>query len=211
MSRCTGHASPTIRQDFTAAFRAANWLCFPRPISPRFIISHNLHTTNISSKLASFCTFFCTASYLAPLHRPQSFRPTPHDARTSGVSSCADLPRRLLPDTDHRIVIDRAGRDRDERPHYLSMTQNRQFISTNLSVPPLTVAACRLPPRLVMKYLPRTGLPTVAIRCLFRDLRSGLPIATDQMRHRARPSVPRIVSPPGPDIRLPTTSPGSEP
>src|SRR5208337_2292025 len=50
-------------------------------------------------------------------HYSPAPRPTPHAPRqTSGGRSYADPPRWLLPSTDRRIVKDRTGPDRDERP-----------------------------------------------------------------------------------------------
>ena len=44
------------------------------------------------------------------------------DAEASGVKSCADSPRWLVPSTDIRIGKDRTGPDLDERSLFVSMS-----------------------------------------------------------------------------------------
>src|SRR5271157_5403397 len=82
---------------------------------------------NAASKLASFCTFSFTVDQsrihwpLTTGHWPLFSRPTLH-AEASGVKSCADSPRWLLPSTDIRIGKDRTGTDLDEWSLSVSMS-----------------------------------------------------------------------------------------
>jgi hypothetical protein len=99
---------------------------------------------NAASKLASFCSFSFTVDQsrihwpLTTGHWPLFSRPTLH-AEASGVKSCADSPRWLLPSTDIRIGKDRTGHDLDERSLFVSMSPKfsmlpNQAISSDKSI-----------------------------------------------------------------------------
>ena len=135
--RPLGHCSPAPRP----MPPAGNWLRFSCSIPPLFVLSHSLPMVNTMGKLALFWRFSITASsllfgftgqWLCYCHFHAASRPThpATSARTSGVRSCADPPRWLLPDTDRRIGKDRTGPDLDERPLYLVCHRTRRFLRT---------------------------------------------------------------------------------
>jgi len=84
---------------------------------------------------------------------PLFSRPTPRAPHpTSGVRSCADPPRWLLPDTNRRFVKDRTGSNLDERPLYIqyvtepgdSCGEIDPFFSPPLGTDPHLLATDRL-------------------------------------------------------------------
>jgi len=111
--------------------------------------------------LASFWRFSITVSSLpsaspgadrrplfprSTLHAPR--HPRRHPPGPAGSGRAQTLPRWLLPDTNRRFVKERTGPDRDEGPHYFSMSPNRAigadksiFFFALTAAQPLTILA----------------------------------------------------------------------
>ncbi len=100
--RSPGTCSPAPRPSPSAE----NWVSFSCSIPTLFVLSHSMPMINTTGKLASFWRFSLTASslpseLLATMLSPHASRSTPQASRpTSGVRSCADPPRWVLPSTD---------------------------------------------------------------------------------------------------------------
>jgi hypothetical protein len=93
---------------------------FACPIPPWFVLSCNLQTTNDRAIWLCFGAFLSPPAPCLRLHRPQATipplhaprstlhaRPAPPSAGTSGVRSCGDSSRWLLPDNNRRFATDR--------------------------------------------------------------------------------------------------------
>jgi hypothetical protein len=93
---------------------------FACPIPPWFVLSCNLPTTNARAFWLCFGAFLSPPAPCLRLHRPQATipplhaprstlhaRPAPPSAGTSGVRSCGDSSRWLLPDNNRRFATDR--------------------------------------------------------------------------------------------------------